>query len=49
MEMPVFSGDNPDWWVFRAERYFIVNQLAKREKLVAVGVSLDGDALSWFQ
>lgn len=47
--MPIFSGENPDGWLFRVERYFEVNGLTEREKLGAIVVSLDGDALSWYQ
>jgi len=47
--MPIFSGENPDGWLYRAERYFEVNGLIEREKLGAIAVSLDGDVLSWLQ
>lgn len=43
----MFSGDNPDGWLYHAERYFEVNGLTEKEKLSVVGVSLDGKALSW--
>lgn len=49
LEMPVFSGENPDSWLYRAKRYFEVNGLTENEKLSTVGVSLDGEALSWLQ
>lgn len=45
----MFSGENLDGWLYRAERYFKINGLTEREKLGAVGVSLDGEALSWLQ
>ena len=48
LDMPVFSGDNPEGWVFRAERYFHLNQLTGEERLMADIVCLDEDALSWF-
>lgn len=42
LETPIFSGENPDgWWLFQEERYFEVNGLTEKEKLGAVGVSLD--------
>lgn len=49
LEMLIFSGEDPDGWLFQAERYFDVNGLSEKEKLGAVGVSLDAEALSWLQ
>ncbi|XP_024017591.1 uncharacterized protein LOC112090471 [Morus notabilis] len=49
VEMPVFDGENPDGWIFRAERYFSLNRLTDREKLDVAVVSLEGEALAWFQ
>lgn len=49
VEMPVFTGENPDGWIFRADRYFATYGLTEEEKLVAAAMSLDGDALSWYQ
>lgn len=49
IKMPIFSGTDPDGWLFHAERYFDINGLTEQQKLGAVGVSLDGDALSWLQ
>jgi len=36
LEMLVFEGEDPDGWIFRAERYFTINQLTKLEKLVVM-------------
>ena len=33
LEMPIFKGENLDEWIFRAERYFVVNQLTDEEKI----------------
>lgn len=49
LEMPIFNGEDPDGWLFSAKRYFEVNGLTKQEKMGAIGVSLEGDALSWLQ
>ena len=48
LDMPIFGGDNPEGWVFRAERYFHLNQLTEGEKLLAASVYLDRDVLTWF-
>lgn len=47
--MPIFAGENPEGWIFRAKRYFVINRLTGAEKLEAAVISLDGDALAWFQ
>ena len=47
--MLVFTGENPDDWTFLADRYFAMYGLTKEEKLVVVAMSLDEDALSWYQ
>ncbi|MCV5004829.1 hypothetical protein OFM39_34770, partial [Escherichia coli] len=47
--MPSFDGANPEGWIFRAERYFAVCRLSEAEKLETAVISLDGDALAWFQ
>lgn len=38
--MPIFKGDDPDGWAFRAERYFAVNQLTEDKKLELEGEKL---------
>lgn len=48
LEMPVFEGEDPLGWIFRVERYFLVNGVPEVEKLDAAMVSLEGKALSWF-
>lgn len=47
LDMPVFEGTDPDGWILR--RYFSFYRLTKAEKLEAVVVALEGDALRWFQ
>ena len=49
LDLPVFEGQNPDGWILRAERYFSFYRLGEDEKLEAAVVSLDGDALLWYQ
>ncbi|KAL2512038.1 hypothetical protein Adt_17638 [Abeliophyllum distichum] len=48
LEMPVFDGSDPDAWIFRAERYFSVNQMAEDERMEATAVCFEGEALAWF-
>ena len=49
LEMPIFDGNNQNGWFFCAERFFIMNRLNEAEKLNRAVISLDGDALAWFQ
>lgn len=47
--MPLFDGSDPDGWVMRVERYFNFYNLTEAERLEAVVVALEGDALKWYQ
>lgn len=49
LDMPIFEGTDPDGWILRIERYFSFYRLTETEKLEAVVVGLEGDALRWFQ
>lgn len=49
IEMRTFDGTNPDGWIFRVERLFAMNRTGEAKKLEAAVVSLDSDALAWFQ
>lgn len=49
LDFPIFSGEDPDGWISKAERYFEVYHLSEVEKLGAGIVGLEGDALHWFQ
>ena len=49
LEFPLFSGIDPDSWIFRAERYFSMGNFSNAERAVAAGVCMEGNALSWFQ
>uniref|UniRef100_A0A1J3CMQ5 Retrotransposon gag domain-containing protein n=1 Tax=Noccaea caerulescens TaxID=107243 RepID=A0A1J3CMQ5_NOCCA len=48
IEMPVFDGRNVDSWIPRAERYFKIGGFTEAEKLRLAYLSVDGEALSWF-
>ncbi|KAF4367925.1 hypothetical protein F8388_002536 [Cannabis sativa] len=49
IELPVFSGDDPDEWTFRADRYFGLQRLNPAEQLEAAVLCLEGAALQWFR
>ncbi|XP_074324569.1 uncharacterized protein LOC141661456 [Apium graveolens] len=48
LELPVFEGVNPEGWLFRAERYFELNNLSPTEKIRSAVICLEGEALSWY-
>lgn len=49
MNLPTFEGHNPDGRILRAERYFKFYRSKEDEQVEDVVVSLDGDALIWYQ
>ena len=49
VEMPVFDGDDPDSWLFCAERYFQIHKLTDSEKLTVATISFEGPALNWYR
>ena len=42
VEMPIFNGDDPDSWLFRAERYFHIHKLTEFEKMIVSTISFEG-------
>ena len=49
VEMPIFNGDDPDSWLFRAERYFQIRKLTEYEKATVSTVSFEGPTLNWYR
>ncbi|KAA0056333.1 transposon Tf2-1 polyprotein isoform X1 [Cucumis melo var. makuwa] len=49
IEMPVFTGEDSDSWLFRADRYFQIHKLTESEKMLVSTVSFDGPALNWYR
>ncbi|CAO2833946.1 unnamed protein product [Amaranthus hypochondriacus] len=48
-ELPVFNGDNPIDWIFKAERFFKFYRLTEEDKVNAAIINLDGDAMYFIQ
>ena len=46
--MPPFDGSDPDKWLSRAKRFFKFNRMSKMEKMDAIMVNMEGDALAWY-
>ncbi|TYK17139.1 putative retroelement pol polyprotein [Cucumis melo var. makuwa] len=49
VEMLVFTGNDPNSWLFRADRYFQIHKLTDAEKMTVSVISFDGPALDWFR
>lgn len=49
LEVPYFTKEDPCGWIYRAERYFEINQIPKEEKVLAASICFEGKALNWFQ
>lgn len=47
--MPRFYGDNPESWVFQAERYFNFYNISEDHKLSLASFYLDGEAREWYR
>lgn len=45
----MFKGENPEGWLFHVELYFEMNRLLEAKRLMAAGVSFEGEALAWFR
>lgn len=43
LEMPIFSGENLDSWVYRAEHYFEIHELVDLEKIKVVIIAFAPD------
>lgn len=49
LELPVFDGENADSWVVRVDQYFELNEFTEEEKLQAVKMCFDDEALIWYR
>lgn len=48
VEMRVFGGNDPNSWLFRADRYFQIHKLTDSEKMTIFVISFDGSTLNWY-
>lgn len=48
LDIPVFEGEDAYGWVNKLDRYFRLKGVTEEEKMQAVMVALEGEALSWF-
>ena len=43
--MPIFSGENPDGWLLRAEQFFDLHKYSEVDRLETAVVTFEGDAM----
>ena len=48
LEMLIFSGENPDEWLLKAESFFDIHKFSEAERLEAAVVAFEGDTLLWY-
>ncbi|KAL5564072.1 hypothetical protein UlMin_033819 [Ulmus minor] len=48
LELPLFKGENPHGWIFRAEIYFAYRGVEETKKIIVATICLEGRALSWY-
>lgn len=49
LKFPCFDGEDPDGWIFNADKYFSVHQADDALKITIAGSSLKGDANVWYR
>lgn len=49
LDVPKFSSEDPQQWVFCIQEYFDYHQTPKRQRLQIVGLCLEGVASKWYQ
>lgn len=49
VDLPIYDGQNPDDWVFRVEKCFVVNQTPEEEKMELALACMKGCAVTWLR
>ncbi|XP_038891356.1 uncharacterized protein LOC120080793 isoform X1 [Benincasa hispida] len=49
LEIPIFAGENPESWVYRAEHYLEIHELSDQEKVKVAVISFGPDEVDWFR
>ncbi|KFK38387.1 hypothetical protein AALP_AA3G106900 [Arabis alpina] len=49
LELPTFNGTQVENWVMKVEQYFELGEFSESQKLQAVRVCFDDDALMWYR
>uniref|UniRef100_A0A5K0V1Z5 Retrotransposon gag domain-containing protein n=1 Tax=Nymphaea colorata TaxID=210225 RepID=A0A5K0V1Z5_9MAGN len=48
MDFPKFNGKRPKEWVYKAEQYFICQEIAEQHKIRLAKMYLEEDAMQWY-
>lgn len=49
LNMPVFDGEGPNAWIFRAETFFEIHKLSDTEKMKVVVISFSQEVVDWYR
>ncbi|XP_026449162.1 uncharacterized protein LOC113349403 [Papaver somniferum] len=49
IKFPIFDGNDPDGWIFKAEQFFSLHGVTENQKVPVAAAHLDKDANSWFR
>lgn len=49
MKIPLFDGEDADSWILRVDQYFEIDDFTEEEKLRAVRICFEGEALAWYR
>ncbi|XP_061348070.1 uncharacterized protein LOC133293510 [Gastrolobium bilobum] len=49
LEIPLFSGVDPNSWLFRTELFFMLQQIPDEFKVPLAGLRMEGMAAAWYQ
>lgn len=49
LEIPIFEGDKPRWWIRRCERFFTCYQVVESQKVNLAATYLNDMVDAWFQ
>lgn len=47
LSLPGFNGEEPTWWVYKAEQYFDFKNIASNQQVQLTSFHLNGIALQW--
>ncbi|XP_061351194.1 uncharacterized protein LOC133296260 [Gastrolobium bilobum] len=49
LEIPIFSGLDPNNWIFRTELFFVLQQVPEDFKVPVAGLRMEGMTAAWYQ
>lgn len=49
LDFPRFEGKDPEWWIFQAEQFFVLNSITAEQRATMASIHLKGDAIAWYR